>query len=422
MSNMPTISSATTDNPARQTRRKLVISSAALVPLGNVLRTRTGIQQKGYAMLNHLSWVLFVNKTWICVGKILTIHVYSSINVAVSSHSRIFSRILLFMFLPALSLLSGTTLLSTATVVAGSATVGLNYPYTILVNQTTDNAILVTDCMNHRVLRFYDNRLTIDNVSLLAQNWSGGNALNMPFSVAIHPDQKSTLYVSDFFDHYVIKLSNMQVISPVPTFVAGVKGTSGNGTNTLTNPAGIAVDKNGNLFVADVTNNRIMLWPPNSTSGTVVAGQTTAGIDALSFNSPIGIFLDANSSYMYISDAANHRIQRFALVGGLPVNNGTTVAGGHGPGSTNQQLNAPFSVQVSKKTGAMYIADSGNHRIQRWNPNEPTAVTVAGDPNGVSGGGPLKLSYPYGIALNDEETFLYVVDSGNHRVQRFDLV
>lgn len=409
-------------NRVLRTRQKLVILSAGLVSLGNVLRIHIGIQQKGYAMLNRLAWVLCVNKTWVCVGKILTLHVYSLINAAVRSHFLIFSRMFILLFLVALSLLSGTTLLSTATVVAGSATVGLNYPYTILVNQTTDNAILVTDCLNHRVLRFYDNRLTIDNVSLLAQNWSGENALNMPFSVAIHPNQRSTLYVSDFFDHYVIKLTNMQVISPVPTFVAGVKGTSGSGTNTLTNPAGIAVDNNGNLFVADVTNNRIMLWPPNSTSGTVVAGQATVGSDALSFNSPIGIFLDANSSYMYVSDAGNHRIQRFALVGGLPINNGTTVAGGHGAGSTNQQLNTPFSVQVSKKTRAMYIADSSNHRIQRWNPDEPTAVTIAGDPNGVAGSGPLRLNYPYGLALNDEETFLYVVDTGNHRVQRFDLV
>ena len=330
--------------------------------------------------------------------------------------------LLLLLFTLALSLLSGTTPLSAATVVAGSATVGLNYPYTILVNHTTDNAILVTDCMNHRVLRFYDNRLTIDNVSLLVQNWSGGNALSMPFSVAIDSNQKSTLYVSDFFDQYVIKLSNMQVISPVPTFVAGVKGTSGSGTNTFTNPAGIAVDKNGNLIIADVTNNRVMLWPPNSTSGMVVAGLGSAGNDALSFNSPIGVFLDANSSYMYVTDAGNHRVQRFALVAGIPVNNGTTAAGGQGVGSTNQQLNTPFSVQVSKKSGAMYIADSLNHRIQRWNLNEPTAVTIAGDPNGIAGSDPLRLSYPYGVALNDEETFLYVVDTGNHRVQRFDLV
>ena len=70
----------------------------------------------------------------------------------------------------------------------------------------------------------------------------------------------------------------------------------------------------------------------------------------------------------------------------------------------------------------MYIADSVNHRIQRWNQNESAAVTIAGDPNGVAGAGPTMLNYPYSVALNEEETFLYVIDCVNLRVQRFDLL
>ena len=328
----------------------------------------------------------------------------------------------LALFILALSLLSGTTVLSAGTTVAGSATVGLSYPYAIIVNETTDNAIIVTDSAHSRVLRFYDNRFTSDNVSLLAQSWSGGNSFNQPFSIAVSAYQRSDLYVSDYFNHDVIKLWNMQVISPLPSVVAGITGTSGNGGNSLANPAGIAVDRNGNLFVADSGNHRIMFWPVNSTTGTVAAGLGIAGNGPHSLNAPLGVFLDANDSYMYVCDSGNHRIQRFALVGGLAVNNGTTVAGGNGAGSTSQQLNSPFSADVSKKTGAMYIADSVNHRIQRWNQNESAGVTIAGDPNGVAGAGPTMLNYPYGLALNDEETFLYVVDTANFRVQRFDLV
>ena len=338
----------TTDNRVLRTQPRTAIWSVEILPLGNVLRMPTGIQLKEHALLSHLYWVLLANKAWRCVGKIWTTHVCSSINVVVRTQFPPLSQPLA-LFILALSLLSGTTVLSAGTTVAGSATVGLSYPYAIIVNKTTDNAIIVTDSAHSRVLRFYDNRFTSDNVSLLAQSWSGGNSLALPFGIAVNPNQRSDLYVSDNLNHVVVKFTDMQVISPLPTVVAGVKGTTGNGGNSLASPAGIAVDRNGNLFVADSGNHRIMFWPVNSTTGTVAAGLGIAGNGPHSLNAPLGVFLDANDSYMYVCDSGNHRIQRFALVGGLAVNNGTTVAGGNGAGSTSQQLNSPYSYSFIKE-------------------------------------------------------------------------
>jgi len=213
----------------------------------------------------------------------------------------------------------------------------------------------------------------------------------------------------------------MQVISPLPSAVAGVSGTVGSAANQLNSPAGIAVDSNGNLYIADSGNHRIIKYAPNSTTGSIIAGLGTAGTDSFSLNTPYGIFLDENNSYIYVSDTYNHRIQRFSLNGGSP-NNGTTVAGGNGAGSANTQLFMPVTVYISKKTQAIYIADSFNHRIQRWNQGDPSAVTIAGDPNGNSGSNATMLYYPFGLALNDEETFLYVADYYNNRIQRFQLV
>jgi sugar lactone lactonase YvrE len=136
---------------------------------------------------------------------------------------------------------------------------------------------------------------------------------------------------------------------------------------------------------------------------------------------PIGVFLDETNFYIYVADSLNHRIQRFSVPGGSP-NNGTIVAGGNGPGFTNEQLNAPASIYITKKTKTMYIADAVNNRIQRWVLGEQTAVTIAGDPNGNPGSTATMLYNPYGIAVNDEETFLYVADSKNNRIQRFQLV
>jgi len=136
-----------------------------------------------------------------------------------------------------------------------------------------------------------------------------------------------------------------------------------------------------------------MLWPPNSTSGNMIAGLRTSDSNSFSLNEPFGIFLDEDNSYIYVADSYNYQIQRFSLFDESP-NNGTTVAGGNGQGSANNQLFLPYGVYVSKKTQAIYIADIYNHRIQRWNQGDQSGITIAGDLNGNSGSNATMLSYP----------------------------
>jgi hypothetical protein len=102
---------------------------------------------------------------------------------------------------------------------------------------------------------------------------------------------------------------------------------------------------------------------------------------------------------------------------GTPPYNGTTVAGGNGPGSNSNQLFSPTDVWVLEKTGNIYIADSGNHRITLWRPNATSGVTIAGDISGTPGSNALRLALPYIFTINANETRMYVSDLGNQRVQ-----
>lgn len=88
---------------------------------------------------------------------------------------------------------------------------------------------------------------------------------------------------------------------------------------------------------------------------------------------------------------------------------GTMVAGGNGAGSAADQLNAPSDIKVSA-TGAMYITDLSNGRIQKWDPGATQGTTVA------SG-----LLFPIGIDLADEggETVMYITNAGNHEVVKW---
>jgi DNA-binding beta-propeller fold protein YncE len=160
-----------------------------------------------------------------------------------------------------------------------------------------------------------------------------------------------------------------------------------------------------------------MKWAPNATSGILVAGTGVSGNSSQQLHSPYGLYLDENNSYLYIADLANSRIQRYSL---NTTTNGTTVAGGNGAGSGSNQLNQPYGICVSKQTGDIYIADFNNNRIQRWSPGATSGVTIVGI-TGVSGINATLLNGPANVILNKNETFLYVTDRNNHRVQRFQL-
>ncbi|CAF4360507.1 unnamed protein product, partial [Adineta steineri] len=100
--------------------------------------------------------------------------------------------------------------------------------------------------------------------------------------------------------------------------------------------------------------------------------------------------------------------------------NGTTVAGGNGQGSASNQLDTPYGVYVLNKTGALYIADYNNHRVQQWNLGATYGKTLAGV-TANSGTSLMLLNNPSNTFLNHNETYLYVNDMSNNRVLRFTM-
>lgn len=80
----------------------------------------------------------------------------------------------------------------------------------------------------------------------------------------------------------------------------------------------------------------------------------------------------------------------------------------------------PSGLDLDESNSYLYIADSFNHRIQRWNPGATSGVTVAGS-TGLSGASATLLNRPFDIILSSNETYFYVVDRDNHRIQRFDI-
>jgi DNA-binding beta-propeller fold protein YncE len=94
-----------------------------------------------------------------------------------------------------------------------------------------------------------------------------------------------------------------------------------------------------------------------------------------------------------------------------------TALGTGSSGSSSDRLNSPRQLVIDS-TGAFYVVDCNNHRIQKFTNSSLIGTTVAGQPNANWGATTFHLNQPM-YALIDSSGNLYVSDSQNHRVQYF---
>ena len=208
----------------------------------------------------------------------------------------------------------------------------------------------------------------------------------------------------------------------------GIAATS----SKLDSPYGVAIDATGNIYIADEGNNRIRKVTAATGIISTVAGNGTQGYSgdgdaatSAEMNRPGGVTLDAAGN-LYIADIGNNRIRKVDAASGIittVAGNGTQGYSGDGDAATSAQLNWPSGVAVDT-TGNIYIADNANKRIRKVDAATAVINTVAGNGTyGYSGdGGPAtlaQLNFPYGIAVNAAGD-LYIADRQNNRIRKVD--
>jgi sugar lactone lactonase YvrE len=246
--------------------------------------------------------------------------------------------------------------------------------------------------------------------------------------LGIGVDQSGNVFVCDLYNYVIRKITPAGVVS---TFAgnyadgkAGVEAADGTGSGAdFDFVNGLAIDSNGNLFVADDP-----ALIREVTPGAVVT--TIAGTDHVSgsldgqglnamFDHPGGVAVDANAD-LYIADTANNIIRKIAPGGFV-----TTLAGKAGvTGSADgtggaASFNAPFGIAVDGN-GNVFVGDSGNGVVRMITP-AGVVTTIAGKA-GVKGstdgtGVAALFSSPYGVAF-DTSGNLYVTDSVTHVIRK----
>jgi sugar lactone lactonase YvrE len=174
-------------------------------------------------------------------------------------------------------------------------------------------------------------------------------------------------------------------------------GTPGTLPGQLLNPTGVARGFDGNVYIANTGNDRIEVYTTDNTS---LGALGSPGTGPGQFSRPSSVAALPAEAALLVLDAGNNRVQKITL-SGTPVA-GFTVPSGTGPLAGS--FNAPQGITVDFN-GKFYVADTGNNRVQVFDPDGTFLQTV----------GEGQLSRPRGVALGPDGT-LYVTDSGHNQV------
>ena len=232
-----------------------------------------------------------------------------------------------------------------------------------------------------------------------------------PFGVAIADD--GTVYVADGGDgNRILRIS---LDGKVTVLAGGREGfADGTGASAAFNtPSALALDRKGNLYVADTGNNAIRRVAPDGIVTTIAGGGAAGYADGKGaqarFNGPVGITVD-RKGVIYVADTYNDRIRRIAADGTV-----ATIAGSGQPGDADgaalaAAFDTPTALAVAAD-GTLFVADTGNHAVRKIASDGAVSTFAVAAPDERRP----DLRQPLGLAMA-RDGYLYVACGSGGRV------
>ncbi|KYG72216.1 hypothetical protein MB14_09250 [Roseivirga ehrenbergii] len=251
-------------------------------------------------------------------------------------------------------------------------------------------------------------------------NANGTSAsFNWPTGLAI--DKTGNIYVADAYNDLIRKITpsgDVSTIAGAP--VAGLTDANGKSAK-FRKPTGVAIDRSGNLYVADLDNYRIRKITPNGDvttfAGSNSRGSTDGRGEEASFDRPVAIAVDGLDN-LYVADYGSHKIRKITPNGEVSTLAGSGYSGSIDAIGLDARFNRPHGIAVDG-SGNVYVADLDNHKIRKITPSG-NVTTFAG--SGIQGGNDgngtsASFSSPSGIFVGGAGN-IYVVDYGNSKIRK----
>ncbi len=231
-------------------------------------------------------------------------------------------------------------------------------------------------------------------------------------------DAAGNVYVTDNWTGLIRKISPTAVVT---TLAGNDKiDMDGRGT-TFWYPAGIAVDASGYLYVADSHNNRIRKVSPEGAvttfAGTGVRGYADGPGAVAEFYNPEGVALDASGN-LYVADLHNNRIRKISPEGVVSTVAGSGASGADDGKGANASFNSPYDVAVDA-IGNVYVADTHNNLIRKINRGGVVSTLAGSGAQGAADGRGNAASFyrPVGLGI-DASGNIYVADGNNYKIRK----
>lgn len=238
----------------------------------------------------------------------------------------------------------------------------------------------------------------------------GDNSFNSPFSCALSSDH---LFVADYGNHRIQVFSKDTL-----TFIKTIGGSNSTirTESNLNHPISICYNERLDyIYVADFYHHRIQVYNVESGDWICSIGDNDgkSGNCNNSFHSPQGVCIDYILERLYIADTGNNRVQVYH-------SNSFEYLFSIGEyGSSNSSFDSPGAVCIDHVSQNLYVSDWNNERVQIFSAHSgkwKRTIGITGE-EGISNN---HLSGPYGVSIDFVSNLVYVVDSSNNRVQVFN--
>ena len=238
------------------------------------------------------------------------------------------------------------------------------------------------------------------------------------------PDKKNLPMIKKYLC-FILCFVNFSIFSQITT-VSTFAGTGENGffdgavdVAKFSYPSGIAVDANGNVFVADTGNDRIRKIDSNGIVTTFSGDGTNGFLDGsptmAKFASVTDIAIDASGN-LYVTDFGNNRIRKITPSGFVSTVAGNGVYGFSDGNNLDAMFKNPAGLTIDA-SGAIYVADQNNNRIRKISGG--TTTTIAGDgTDGYLDGNALSSWFSFPTDLEFIGQDLYIIDNWNNKIRK----